>query len=77
TLQKIKLIEETIASEIRPALKTDGGDIELIDVDGNVVSVSLKGTCAACAASQFTLTDFVEQKLKEFVTDGLKVVEVK
>ncbi len=76
-LQKIKLIEETIESEIRPALRTDGGDIELIDVDGDTVTVSLRGTCASCAASQFTLKDFVEQKLKEFVTADLMVVEVK
>ena len=77
TLQKIKLIEETIENQIRPALRTDGGDIELVDVDGDVVQVSLKGTCASCAASQFTLTDFVAQKLKEFVTPELMVVEVK
>jgi NifU-like protein len=76
-LQKIKLIEETIDREIRPALRTDGGNIELVDVDGDTVAVSLKGTCATCAASQFTLKDFVEQKLKEFVTDELMVVEVK
>ena len=83
-LQKIKLIEETIDREIRPALRTDGGDIELVDVDGNTVSVSLKGTCASCAASQFTLTGYVEQKLKEFVTrrtdgrggEAMKVVYV-
>lgn len=77
TIQKIKLIEETIDREIRPALKTDGGDIELVDVEGDKVLVTLKGTCSTCAASQFTLTDYVEQKLKEFVTDELMVVEVK
>jgi len=76
-IQKIKLIEETIDREIRPALRTDGGDIELVDVEGDRVSVSLKGTCATCAASQFTLKDYVEQKLKEFVTPELMVVEVK
>jgi len=76
-IQKIKLIEETIDREIRPALRTDGGDIELVDVEGDTVSVSLKGTCATCAASQFTLKDYVEQKLKEFVTPELMVVEVK
>ena len=76
-LEKIKLIEETIEREIRPALKTDGGDIELIDVEGSTVTVSLRGTCASCTASQFTLKDFVEQKLKEFVTSELMVVEVK
>jgi len=76
-IQKIKLVEETLEREIRPALKADGGDIELIDVDGNNVQVALKGTCSSCAASQFTLKDYVEQKLKEFVTDELMVVEVK
>ncbi len=76
-IQKIKLIDETIEREIRPALKTDGGDIELVDVDGNQVLVALKGTCSTCTASQFTLKDYVEQKLKEFVTDELMVVEVK
>ena len=76
-LQKIKMIEEVIANEIRPALKTDGGDIDLVDVEGDTVKVSLKGTCASCSASQVTLTDFVEMKLKEFVADGMKVVEVK
>jgi len=76
-IQKIKLIEETIDREIRPALRTDGGDIELVDVEGDTVTVSLKGTCATCSASQFTLKDYVEQKLKEFVTPELMVVEVK
>jgi len=76
-IQKIKLVEETLEREIRPALRTDGGDIELVDVEGNNVLVTLKGTCSSCAASQFTLKDYVEQKLKEFVTDELMVVEVK
>lgn len=76
-IQKMKLIEETIDREIRPALKTDGGDIELVDVEGDMVSVSLKGMCASCAASQFTLKDYVETKLKEFVAPELTVVEVK
>lgn len=37
TLQKIKLIEETLDKEVRPALRKDGGDIELIDVSGKVL----------------------------------------
>ena len=44
TLQKIKLIEETIET-IRPSLQRDGGDCELIDVDGNRVMVKLTGAC--------------------------------
>ncbi|MGI9570067.1 MAG: Fe-S cluster assembly protein NifU, partial [Desulfobulbia bacterium] len=51
-IQKIKLIEETLEREIKPALQKDGGGIELIDVDGNTVIVRLCGTCASCSASQ-------------------------
>jgi NifU-like protein len=75
TLQKIKLIEETLEREIKPALQQDGGDIELIDVDGNVVQVRLCGSCASCSVSQVTLKDFVESKLKELVLPELVVEE--
>src|SRR4030043_714820 len=44
-IQKIKLIEETLGREIIPALKADGGDIELIDVEGNKVYGALRGKC--------------------------------
>jgi NifU-like protein len=74
-IQKIKLIEETLEREIRPALKKDGGDIELLDVDGNHVFVKLRGTCAACKASQVTLKHYVESKLRELVTPEIVVEE--
>ncbi len=75
-IQKIKLIEETLAREIQPALAKDGGDIELIDVDGNKVTVKLRGTCATCSKSQITLKNYVETKLRELVSDSLEVQEV-
>ena len=75
-IEKIKLIEETLDREIKPALKQDGGDIQLVDVDGNRVMVKLKGRCAACAMSQVTLKDYVESKLKELVAAELVVEEV-
>jgi NifU-like protein len=74
-IQKIKLIEETLEREIRPALKKDGGDIELLDVDGNHVFVKLRGTCATCKASQVTLKHTVESKLRELVTPEIVVEE--
>lgn len=74
-IKKIKLIEETLQREIKPALKKDGGDIELIDVDGNKVFVKLRGTCATCSASQVTLKHYVEKKLQELVTPELVVEE--
>jgi len=76
-IQKIRLIEETIDNEIRPMLKQDGGDIELIDVDGSLVKVSLRGACAQCRMAQFTMKDVVQAKLREFVTDEIVVEEVK
>lgn len=75
-IQKIRLIEETLEREIKPALKKDGGNIELVDVDGNNVLVKLQGTCATCSASQITLKNYVELKLREFVTPELLVEEV-
>ncbi|MBI5593517.1 MAG: Fe-S cluster assembly protein NifU [Deltaproteobacteria bacterium] len=75
-LQKIKLIEQTLEREIKPALNKDGGDIELIDVSGNIVQVRLRGTCAICKKSQITLKNYVEAKLRELVTPELVVEEV-
>ena len=75
-IQKIKLIQETLEREIKPSLKQDGGDIELIDVDGNTVVVKLRGTCATCVASEVTLKHYVESKLREMVTPELVVEEV-
>jgi NifU-like protein len=70
------MIEETLDKAIRPSLKMDGGDVELIDVVGNRVLVATRGTCASCPASQQTLKDFVEVKLKELVWPELTVEEV-
>ena len=77
TLQKIKKIEEVLEREIKPALKKDGGDIELVDVDGDFVMVSLRGACTSCAKSQTTLKEYVEKKLREQVLDTLIVEEAK
>ena len=73
-IQKIMLIQETIENEIRPSLRKDGGDIDLIDVEGNKVIVALRGTCTECHASQLTLKGLVESRLREFVTEDLEVV---
>lgn len=75
-LQKIRMIEETIDREIRPSLKHDGGDIELVDVVGNRVLVAMRGACATCQASQATMKGFVQAKLQEFVAPELVVEEV-
>jgi NifU-like protein len=75
-LQKIKLIEEIIGSEINPTLKKDAGRLELIDVDGNRVLVRMGGTCASCAKSPVTLKHYVESRLRELVSPEIVVEEV-
>jgi len=75
TLQKILLIKDTIDREVRPALQRDGGDLELIEVDGNKVIVSLRGFCINCPSAKLTLKNFVEKKLHEFVSPYLEVIE--
>lgn len=77
TIQKIKRIEEVLEREVRPALRKDGGDIELIDVDGDFVIVSLRGACGTCKKSQTTLKEYVEKRLREQVLDTLIVEEGK
>jgi len=76
-IRKIQLIQETIEREIRPMLAKDGGDLELIDLDGDQVIVSMRGQCAVCPAAGFTLDGFVGEKLREFVSPELVVVEEK
>ncbi len=76
-IQKIKLIEDVLEKEVRPNLRKDGGDIELIDVDGDFVTVSLRGACGSCLKSQTTIKEYVEKKLREQVLDSLVVEEAK
>ncbi len=76
-IQKIQLVQQTINEQIRPALRADGGDIELIDIEGDKVIVALRGMCAQCKMAEFTMRDVVESKLKEFVCDTLTVEELK
>lgn len=76
-LEKIGLIQKVIAGTIRPWLKQDGGDIELVDVDGDVVYVRLLGACATCIAAHHTMRQFIEKRLQNEISPSLKVQEVK
>jgi Fe-S cluster biogenesis protein NfuA len=61
--------------KIRPMLKADGGDVELIDVsDDGVVQVRLQGACSGCPMSQMTLKNGIERVIKQEVPQ-VKTVE--
>ena len=76
-IQKIQLIQQTVNEQIRPALRAHGGNIELIDVEGDKVTVAFRDMCAQCMMAEFTMKDVVEAKLREFVSDDLFVEEDK
>jgi NifU-like protein len=71
-LQKIALIQEIIEREIRPGLQSDGGDIELIDIDGNKVFIALRGMCTGCLMSNVTING-IQDKLRELVSEEIVI----
>jgi Fe-S cluster biogenesis protein NfuA len=59
---------------IRPDLQMDGGDIELVSVDGNDVHVRLKGACVGCPMSQMTLKNGVERYVRSIVDPNINII---
>ena len=74
-VQRMQKVLKTIDEEIRPQLAADGGDIELVDVDGLRVVVSLRGRCAQCRSSEVTIRDLVQRLLREHVEADIVVEE--
>lgn len=74
-VKKVLKIQEVIDREIKPALERDGGGIELLDLDGNMVKVRLLGVCSSCVNSKLTLRKLVQGKLHEFLSQDLIVSE--
>lgn len=61
-------VEEVLA-KIRVGLKSDGGDIELVDIKDSVVYVKLKGACGSCPMATLTLKNWVEANLKREIPE--------
>ena len=74
--QKILKISKVIEQQISPELQKDGGDIELIDIDGNKVKVKLTGMCQGCKNAKMTIKSFVESILRDKVDKNLEVEQV-
>jgi Fe-S cluster biogenesis protein NfuA len=62
--------------EIRPSLQADGGDVEYLGMDGNVVKVRLKGACGGCPMATLTLKNGIEAIIKRKVpgVEGVKAI---
>lgn len=75
--QRMRLIQSTFDEVIRPGLQADGGDAEIVDVNGDNVVIRLKGHCAGCALSQKTVEHWIAAKLQERISPAITVSEVK
>jgi Fe-S cluster biogenesis protein NfuA len=67
---------EQALEEIRPFLKSDGGDIALLGIEGQTVKVQLLGACVGCSVNQMTLKQGVELTIKKYAPEIKEVVNV-
>ena len=68
-------VEQVIEQQIRPALRADGGDIELVDIQGADVHVRLQGACRGCPGASMTLRMGVEALLRDEIPGFGRVVD--
>lgn len=74
--EELKIIVENALQEIRPFLVADGGNITLVEIRDNIVSVQLEGNCLGCSVNQMTLKNGVEATIKRHAPQILQVIEV-
>jgi Fe-S cluster biogenesis protein NfuA len=67
---------ERVLDELRPYLMADGGNVEIVEIDGPVVKVRLQGACGSCPSSTMTLKMGIERKLRESIPEVSEVVQV-
>ena len=67
---------EELIQRIRPALQADGGDVELVGIEGSVVKVRLTGACGSCPMSTLTLKMGIERVIREELPEIKEVVAV-
>lgn len=65
---------QSVLEKIRPSLQADGGDVELVTIEDNVVKVRLKGACSGCPMATVTLKNGIERIIKEEIPE-IKSVE--
>ena len=68
---------EEVLDMLRPYLKADGGNVELVDITPeNIVQVRLQGACGTCPSSTYTLKMGIEEQLKQYIPDVQAVEQV-
>lgn len=67
---------ESVLNELRPYLMADGGNVEVVELDGPIVKVRLQGACGSCPSSTMTLKMGIERKLRESIPEIAEVEQV-
>ena len=67
---------EKVLDELRPFLMADGGNVEVVELDGPIVKVRLQGACGSCPSSTMTLKMGIERKMCESIPEVSEVVQV-
>lgn len=62
--------------DLRGMLQADGGDLELIDIEGKIVHLRLRGACGCCPHAMMTLKGGIERVLREEIDPELTVERV-
>ena len=75
-LQELTATVEKALDEIRPFLISDGGNISLVSIEDNIVTVKLEGACVGCSINQMTLRNGVEASVKKHAPQIEKVVDI-
>ena len=67
---------EKVLDELRPFLMADGGNVEVVELDGPIVKVRLQGACGRCPSRTMTLKMGIERKMRESIPEVSEVVQV-
>lgn len=67
---------ETVLDELRPYLMADGGNVEVVELDGPIVRLRLQGACGSCPSSTMTLKMGIERRLRERIPEIAEVEAV-
>ena len=67
---------ENVLDELRPYLMSDGGNVELVEIEGPIVRLRLQGACGSCPSSAMTLRMGIERKLKQEIPEIDEIEQV-
>ncbi len=72
----IRHLEKLFDEQVRPALAAHGGNVEIVDIDGNKLFLKLSGGCQGCSSSNATLKGGIENLIKQKFPEITEVIDL-